>query len=108
MAISKNSLAMAAVFCVTAGISMPVAAQEPNCKEPQTQADMTICAGKDYEKADKQLNVEYQKLRKLLTERDKAADADGKLMDKVLRHACVPGSNTQQSPEQIHQPTDQS
>ncbi|MGP4673054.1 lysozyme inhibitor LprI family protein [Agrobacterium salinitolerans] len=78
MAISKNNLVMAAVFCVTAGISMPVAAQEPNCKEPQTQADMTICAGKDYEKADKQLNVEYQKLRKLLTERDKAADADGK------------------------------
>lgn len=78
MAISKNNLVMTAVFCVTAGISMPVAAQEPNCKEPQTQADMTICAGKDYEKADKQLNVEYQKLRKLLTERDKAADADGK------------------------------
>ncbi|MCZ7858273.1 lysozyme inhibitor LprI family protein [Agrobacterium salinitolerans] len=78
MAISKNNLVMAAVFCVTAGISMPVAAQEPNCKEPQTQADMTICAGKDYEKADKQLNVDYQKLRKLLVERDKTADADGK------------------------------
>ena len=78
MAISKNNLVIAAVFCVTAGISMPVAAQEPNCKEPQTQADMTICAGKDYEKADKQLNVEYQKLRKLLVERDKTADADGK------------------------------
>lgn len=69
---------MATVICVTAGISMPVAAQEPNCKEPQTQADMTICAGKDYEKADKELNVAYQKLRKLLIERDKAADADGK------------------------------
>ncbi|ANV25157.1 urease-associated protein [Rhizobium sp. S41] len=69
---------MTALICITAGISMPVAAQEPNCKEPQTQADMTICAGKDYEKADKELNVAYQKLRKLLIERDKAADADGK------------------------------
>ena len=78
MAISKNNLVMTALICITAGISMPVAAQEPNCKEPQTQADMTICAGKDYEKADKQLNVDYQKLRKLLVERDKAADADGK------------------------------
>ncbi|CUW90422.1 lysozyme inhibitor LprI family protein [Rhizobium pusense] len=78
MAISKNNLVMTALICVTAGISMPVAAQEPNCKEPQTQADMTICAGKDYEKADKELNVAYQKLRKLLIERDKAADADGK------------------------------
>ncbi|WP_395775213.1 lysozyme inhibitor LprI family protein [Agrobacterium pusense] len=78
MAISKNSLVMTALICVTAGISMPVAAQEPNCKEPQTQADMTICAGKDYEKADKELNIAYQKLRKLLIERDKSADADGK------------------------------
>lgn len=78
MAISKNNLVMTALICVTACISMPVAAQEPNCKEPQTQADMTICAGKDYEKADKELNVAYQKLRKLLIERDKAADADGK------------------------------
>ena len=78
MAISKNNLVMTALICVTAGISMPVAAQEPNCKEPQTQADMTICAGKDYEKADKELNVAYQKLRKLLIERDKAADAAGK------------------------------
>ncbi|WP_333898985.1 lysozyme inhibitor LprI family protein [Agrobacterium pusense] len=78
MAISKNNLVMTALICVTAGISMPVAAQEPNCKEPQTQADMTICAGKDYEKADKELNVAYQKLRKLLIERDKAAGADGK------------------------------
>lgn len=78
MAISKNNLVMTALICITAGISMPVAAQEPDCKEPQTQADMTICAGKDYEKADKELNVAYQKLRKLLIERDKAADADGK------------------------------
>ncbi|AUC10408.1 MULTISPECIES: lysozyme inhibitor LprI family protein [Agrobacterium] len=79
MAISKNNLVTAVVFCVTAGLSASAAAQtEPNCKEPQTQADMTICAGKDYEKADKELNVAYQKLRKLLIERDKAADADGK------------------------------
>jgi uncharacterized protein YecT (DUF1311 family) len=75
----KNVLMAAAFLCATAGLSMPAAAQgEPDCKAPQTQADMTICAGKDYEKADKQLNAEYQKLRKLLAERDKAADADGK------------------------------
>ena len=78
METGRKNVFMATVICVTAGISMPVAAQEPNCKEPQTQADMTICAGKDYEKADKELNVAYQKLRKLLIERDKAADADGK------------------------------
>lgn len=79
MEMSRNNVFMAALVCVTAGISGSAAAQgEPDCKAPQTQADMTICAGKDYDKADKQLNVEYQKLRKLLSERDKAADADGK------------------------------
>ena len=75
----KNLFMAIALLSATAGFSTPAAAQgEPDCKAPQTQADMTICAGKDYEKADKQLNAEYQKLRKLLTERDKAADADGK------------------------------
>jgi len=49
-----------------------------NCTDPQTQMEMTQCAGEDYDKADKDLNVEYQKLRKLLGERDKAADENGK------------------------------
>lgn len=49
-----------------------------NCAEPQTQMEMTQCAGEDYDKADKELNTEYQKLRKLLAERDKAADENGK------------------------------
>lgn len=75
----KSPFVAAVLLIVTAGLSAPAAAQtEPDCKAPETQADMTICAGKDHEKADKQLNVEYQKLRKLLTERDKTADADGK------------------------------
>ena len=71
-------------FCFGAAVLLSLAASPafaddaPDCTSPQTQADMTICAGKDYEKADKQLNAEYQKLRKLLTERDKAANADGK------------------------------
>ena len=80
MRMNRKSLFVAAVLLTaTAGLSMPAVAQtEPDCKAPETQADMTICAGKDYEKADKQLNAEYQKLRKLLTERDKTADADGK------------------------------
>ena len=49
-----------------------------NCTDPQTQMEMTQCAGEDYDKADKDLNVEYQKLRKLLGERDKVADENGK------------------------------
>lgn len=72
-------LAAAVLLFLTGGAASPALAEDAtDCKAPQTQADMTICAGKDHEKADKQLNVEYQKLRKLLTERDKTADADGK------------------------------
>lgn len=75
----KNVLMAAVLLCATVGLSLPAAAQsEPDCKAPQTQADMTICAGKDYEKADKKLNAEYQKLRKLVTERDRTANAGGK------------------------------
>lgn len=62
------------------GLATTTFAQEgkANCANPQTQMEMTQCAGEDYDKADKELNTEYQKLRKLLAERDKAADEGGK------------------------------
>jgi len=71
-------------FCFGAAVLLSLAASSafaddaPDCTSPQTQADMTICAGKDYEKADKQLNAAYQKVRKQLAERDKTADESGK------------------------------
>jgi len=37
-------------------------AQQPNCKNPQTQAEMNVCAGIEYQNADKKLNQQYQKL----------------------------------------------
>jgi len=69
-------LAAAALLFLTGGAAL--AEEAPDCKAPQTQADMTICAGKDHEKADKELNAAYQKLRKQLAERDKTADASSK------------------------------
>ncbi len=56
-------------------VDAPTSAEEPqpNCKEPQTQADMTICAGRDLADADKQLNAQYQVTRKALKERDAGA-----------------------------------
>ncbi len=35
-------------------VAQPV---EPNCADPQTQAEMTACAGMDYEAADAELNA---------------------------------------------------
>ncbi|MEH3109526.1 MAG: lysozyme inhibitor LprI family protein [Agrobacterium cavarae] len=68
------------VLLVGSGAAPAAFAQDKkvNCTDPQTQMEMTQCAGEDYDKADKDLNVEYQKLRKLLGERDKVADENGK------------------------------
>ncbi|AAK88140.2 hypothetical protein EN41_07890 [Agrobacterium tumefaciens] len=75
----------AALLFLTGGAASAALAEEaPDCKAPQTQADMTICAGKDHEKADKELNAAYQKLRKQLAERDKTADASGKGANDAL------------------------
>ena len=48
-----------------------VAAQEPDCRDPQTQAAMNICAGRDHEAADRDLNRVYRDLRAALQERDR-------------------------------------
>jgi uncharacterized protein YecT (DUF1311 family) len=56
-------------------IDAPMSSSEepaPNCAEPQTQMDMTICAGEDFIAADEALNSQYQETRKQL----KARDAD--------------------------------
>ncbi len=70
------------VFCAATSFSLAggdaVAQEEPNCAEPSTQRDMNACAALDYEKADKELNVAYQQLRKKMSEWDKSADAASK------------------------------
>ena len=35
----------------------------PNCKDPQDQSTMTMCVGLDFEKADKELNTLWPKLK---------------------------------------------
>lgn len=37
-------------------------AQQPNCKEPQTQMEINVCTGIEYQNADKRLNQVYQQL----------------------------------------------
>lgn len=41
-------------------------AQTPDCANAMTQADMNICAGKDYAKADAELNRVYKQARAAL------------------------------------------
>ena len=43
--------------------SSGLADDAPNCKDPQTQNDMTQCAALDFEKADKALNEIWPKLK---------------------------------------------
>ncbi len=42
-------------------------AQQPNCKNPQTQTELNICSGLDYQRADKQLNLVYNQVRNLVS-----------------------------------------
>lgn len=65
----------------------PAPAQEPkpDCKAPQTQTDMTICAGEDLAVADRELNAQYQATRKAVKARDiGAVTADMKGAEELL------------------------
>lgn len=38
-------------------------AQQPNCKDPQTQPEMNVCSRLDYQQADRKLKQNYDRLR---------------------------------------------
>lgn len=42
-------------------------AQQPNCKNPQTQTELNICSGVDYQRADQKLNQVYNQVRDQLS-----------------------------------------
>lgn len=71
-------MGIATLIASVAPAGLVLAQSEPkvDCTAPQTQADMTICASRDYDAADKALNTEYQSVRKILTERDSSASDD--------------------------------
>lgn len=50
--------------------ALPASAASP-CRDPQTQADMTQCAGEDYRKADRELNAVYAQVRTALPEAER-------------------------------------
>lgn len=59
-------------------------AQEPDCKEPTTQSDMTLCERVRQDEADKALNVQYKKTRAAMVAADSDLDGDMKGAEKVL------------------------
>ena len=85
-------------------------AQNVNCNSPQTTLEMRVCAGQNYEKADRKLNQVYQQLKPKLDKsqqkklvdaqlawiqfRDKTcafsgAFAEGGTLEPVLKMNCL-------------------
>lgn len=72
-----------AVLCLAA----PAAAQEVDCANAVTQADMNQCAYQDWDAADAELNLAYGRAMKLLKEWDAGLPADEQGGAEALREA---------------------
>lgn len=75
-----------AIYMLQLACLVTVSAQEdePDCSAPETQADMTTCAGIDADAADKDLNRQYKATRKVLAERDNDAGDDESAVDALV------------------------
>ncbi|MBT9369476.1 lysozyme inhibitor LprI family protein [Rhizobium sp. CSW-27] len=64
----------------------PSSAEEPTvaCDKAVTQADMTACARKDFEKADAGLNAQWLLTRKAMADRDAGLAADQRGGEQAL------------------------
>ena len=68
----KLFISMLIAVCVMS-VSVPGQRQKPKpCEDAQTQADMNICWGNEYKKADASLNKTYQQLAAMLDDEQKA------------------------------------
>ena len=61
-----------AAFALAAAVE-----EEPNCKEPRWQPEMTTCAYIEYEKADAAMNAEWKPLLAIMKDRDKDFERAG-------------------------------
>lgn len=60
------------------------AAGPPLCKDPQTQSEMNMCAARDFEAADRALNIAYAKARASAREADAEQPAELRGIEKAL------------------------
>ena len=71
------------IVVIALSVSVPGQRQKPKpCEDAQTQADMNICWGNEYKKADAALNKTYQELAAKL-------DADEKMQLKTAENAWL-------------------
>lgn len=85
----KYGFSKTATAVLLAGLTMPhiALAQQPNCKDPQTQTDMNICAGQAYQAADAELNREYKKTIAGMKQTDANLPKELKGAEEALRAA---------------------
>ena len=74
-------------FAVALCLGPAAVAQELDCRDPETQVDMTACAVADFEAADKALNAQWKITRKVVAERDAASGAASKGAEQALLKA---------------------
>ncbi|EJZ17670.1 lysozyme inhibitor LprI family protein [Rhizobium sp. Pop5] len=75
------------ICLVAAAILLPsgaASAQDIDCKNPQTQSDMTSCEAARHETADKALNAQYKKTRAAMVAIDKDLDGGMKGAEQAL------------------------
>ena len=73
----KSSMFLLLVFLLAAGSASGQGTKKAPCSDANTQAEMNICAGKEYKTADASLNRVYQQLVAMLdtAEKDQLKEA---------------------------------
>lgn len=79
--------AAALLFILVLGPSPLLAQGQPNCRDPQTQTEMNICAGMDYKAADAELNRTYRSVIAHMKGIDADLPPELKGAEKTLRAA---------------------
>jgi uncharacterized protein YecT (DUF1311 family) len=76
MGMAMKRQILAAILLLCCGAAPAMADDKPDCTDPQDQNTMTLCAGLDYDKADKELNALWPSIKASAEENDKSASAE--------------------------------
>ena len=86
----SNWLMAGIALVATLGFSgLATAEEDPpiDCDNAQVQAEMNICAYRDFEAADKELNAQYKKTRAAMVEMDAMYEPEQRGAEKALLKA---------------------
>lgn len=75
------------LFATLVATTPPAVAQDANCTDPQSTLEMKICASRNLEAADFDLNTNYQKARASMREMDKMLEGNLAGAEIALRDA---------------------